>query len=357
MHRKNKATRRIEDFLKKIGNRRLWIQTHDIPDPDALASAEALRVIARSFDIRAQIVCNGLPHRRENKAMIKECAIHLHPLDSVRIRSSARSAWAFIDCLPGGGNVTLNPNAPGDIYLAIDHHGKPGFPIRANKNAFIIYEPGLGATATLLGSALLQLEISFPPRLASAISYAIITDTQDFSRGASKTDLEIYAAMFPFTNQKIISRLRTVSKSREYFRILHRGLDNAAHYRHVAWVNIGSVVSGENVAEVADFILSGERITWSLTLGYTADRLLLSIRSSQKNARCSRVIHRIIRDFDGTAGGHNEFAGGFIRLVKDSDPDAIAEKVIRLYISEVLRLNKSADIPSGTPLVEKDDDV
>jgi nanoRNase/pAp phosphatase (c-di-AMP/oligoRNAs hydrolase) len=350
------VTHRIADFLEKIGNRKLWIQTHDIPDPDALASAEALRIIARSFNIRAQIVCNGLPHRRENKAMITKCAIHLRPLESVRIRSSARYAWAFIDCLPGRGNVTLNPYAPGDIYLAIDHHGKPGLSIRADKNAFIIHEPGVGATATLLGKALLQLEIPFPPRLASAISYAIITDTQDFSRGASETDLETYAALFPYANQRIISSLRTVPKPREYFRILHRALDNAAHYRHVAWANIGSVASGESVAEVADFILSGERITWSLALGYTVGRLLLSIRSSQKDARCSRVIHRIIRGFDGTAGGHNEFAGGFIRLDKDSDPDAVAEGVIRLYVGEALRLKKSADIPSGTPLVEKDDD-
>jgi len=356
MPRKDVVTAKVSDFLHRVGRRRLWIQTHDIPDPDALASAEALRMIAREYGIRAQIVANGFPHRRENKAMIKECKIHLHPLESVKIRSASRSAWAFIDCLPGGGNVTLHQQAPGDLFLAIDHHGKPDPSIKQGAKVYIIHEPDIGATATLLGRILLKLHIQFPPRLASALSYAIITDTQDFSRGASEADLEVYSALFPFSNHKIISRLRNVTKSREYFRIMHSALDNAYYYRHIAWAYIGKVVSGESVAEMADFILSSERITWSLALGFTNDRLLLSIRSSQHKARCSRVISRIVENFHGTVGGHNEFAGGFIFLTEDDDPDEIAAAAIKLYVRTVLRIPKSADDPEGTPLVEKEEE-
>ena len=36
----------IAAFLDRIKGRRLLIQTHDVPDPDALASAEAFRMIA-----------------------------------------------------------------------------------------------------------------------------------------------------------------------------------------------------------------------------------------------------------------------------------------------------------------------
>jgi len=351
MQKRETLSRKITDFLHRVGRRRLWIQTHDIPDPDALASAEAFRVVAAHFGVGAKIVCNGFPHRRENKVLIKECKIPLLPLESVRIRASSRPAWAFIDCLPGGGNVTLHPSAPGDLFFAIDHHGKPDRKLKNDSNGLVVVEPDVGATASLMGKVLLELEVPFPPRLASALSYAIITDTQDFSRGVSGVDLEVYSALFPFTNQKIISRLRNVTKPRFYFTTVHRALENAFSYRHVAWAYIGEVRTGESVAEMADFILSCERITWSLALGHTSDRLYISIRSSQPKARCARVIHRLIRGFHGTVGGHNEFAGGFVFLEKPDDPDEIADELVKRFVRITLRLPRSAEAPQGTPFV------
>ena len=66
---------------------------------------------------------------------------------------------------------------------------------------------------------------------------------------------------------------------------------------------------------MADFILTCERITWSLAIGYTKTRLILSLRSSSPRAQCGKVIHRLIPRGEGTAGGHNQFAGGFIPLI------------------------------------------
>lgn len=352
MARTDTITKKISDFLRCVGRRRLWIQTHDIPDPDAIAAAEALRVIAREHGVHARIVCNGLPARRQNRVLLSECKIRIHPLESVKIRSAARSAWAYIDCLPGGGNVTMHQLAPGDLYMAIDHHKRPDIYRKEDPKIFIAVDPSVGATATMLAKALFRLEVPFPPRLASAISYAIITDTQDFSRGATEADLEMYSSLFPFTNQRIISRLRNVSKPRRYFRIVHSALENTFTYRYVAWAFVGEVLTGESVAEMADFILSCERITWALALGYTQDRLFISLRSSQPKARCARLIHRLVDDLHGTVGGHNEFAGGFLFLDGDSDTTMLADLLIRRFVRIVLRLKKSAEDPEGSPLVE-----
>jgi len=341
----------VTRFFNRVGRRRLLIQTHDIPDPDALASADAMRFIARHFGVSARIVVNGFPHRRENNALIKECKIHLKPLDSLKIRRPDNYAWLFVDCLPGSGNVTLHKDAPGGLFLAIDHHGKPGKHLRDNPGAFILYDRTVGATATLLGKLLLNLDVTFPPRLASAITYAIITDTQDFSRGATDEDLEIYSALFHRTNHRIISRLRNVSKPRDYFRTIHASLESAYFYRHAAWAFIGEVDGGETVAEIADFILSCERITWALALGYTSEKLFLSVRSSQPKSRCERVTKKIVREFRGTAGGHDEFAGGFVFLDGGADPEKIAAGIIDGFIRQVLRIPKSAESPAGSQLI------
>ncbi|MBT4485061.1 MAG: hypothetical protein HOC71_15460 [Candidatus Latescibacteria bacterium] len=351
MAEKDSLTEKATGFLRLVGKRRLWIQTHDIPDPDALASAEAFRVIARQFGVTARIVTNGFPSRRENNALIKECKIHVHSLDSVKIRSAKRSAWVFVDCLPGGGNVTLHPLAPGDLFMVIDHHGKPDDSLKNNPGSFILADPGVGATATLLGKLLLKLKVPFPPRLASALTYAIITDTQDFSRGASKADLEVYSALFLQTNLKIISRLRNVTKSRMYFRTVYKSLVNAYTYRHVSWVFIGKVTSGEIAAEMADFILSCERVTWALSMGYSSEKLYLSLRSSQPKSQCARIIHKLVRDYHSTVGGHTQFAGGFIFLNPSDNPGEIAGNLIKRFLRLILRLPKSAEIPEGTPIV------
>ena len=353
MSEKDSKTEKVKKFLNLVGKRRLWIQTHDIPDPDALASAEAFRIIARHFGITARIVINGFPVRRENNALLKECKIHAHSLDSIIIRSSKRSAWVFVDCLPGGGNVTLHSSAPGDLFLAVDHHGRPNDSWKNNPKAFIIADPDIGATATMLGKLLLNLKVPISPRLASAITYAIITDTQDFSRGASKADLEVYGTLFFQTNQKIISRLRNTTKSRAYFQTVYKSLVNTYTYRHVSWVFIGKVDGREFPAEMADFILSCERITWALALGYTPQRLYLSLRSSQLKARCGQIIQKLVKNLNSTAGGHNQFAGGFILLESSDNPEKIAAGLIKRFLRLTLRLPKHAEIPAGTLLVTK----
>ena len=353
MARKSTLVTRLTDFFERIGRRRLWIQTHDIPDPDAIASAEAFRLIAKHFGKSAKIVTNGLPNRRENNALIRECRIHLTPLESVSIRSRRSSAWAYLDCLPGNGNVTLHPLAPGDIYFAIDHHGRPGKILTGDPNAIMYIDRTVGATATILTKGLLELGIGFPPRLASALSYAIITDTQDFSRGASEPDIMIYSELFHRTNQRIMSRLRNVTQPRDYFRRLHTSLENAYFYRHVAWVDIGEVRTGESVAETADFILSCERITWALAVGRSGDRLFLSMRSSKPDARCHRVIARIIRPLSGAVAVHSEMAGGFVRIGEGDDSGEIAEGIVTRFLRTVMHIPKSAENPEGTLLISE----
>ncbi|MHB9029263.1 MAG: DHH family phosphoesterase, partial [Candidatus Latescibacterota bacterium] len=208
---------KISEFMKLVGKRHLLIQTHDIPDPDAIASAESFRIIAKHFGVKATLVANGLPQRRENRTLLRECMISLRSLDAVRIGNPSRYAWAYIDCLPGGGNVTMHPQAPGDLFIAIDHHGHAHASTKY-PTEYLIIQPDVGATATLLGETLIEMGIPIHSKLASAMSYAIISDTQDFSRGASKIDLEVYASIFPHTDQRIISRIRNSRKSRRYFR-------------------------------------------------------------------------------------------------------------------------------------------
>lgn len=343
----------LDEFFKRAARRTLIIQTHDIPDPDAMGSAEAFRLIARDRGFRSVIVANGMPQRRENLIFIRECHIHIKSLSVVKIIKPQKYAWVYIDCLPGRGNVTLHQYAPGDVYLAIDHHGKPLASEANSRDAFIIHDSKAGATATVLAEMLRELDLNVTARLATALSYAIISDTQDFSRGALKTDLDMYAFLFPGANQRIISRIRNTTKPRSHFQTVARSLNNAMFYRHIAWVMVGKVDSSETVAEMADMILSTERITWALAVGYTPKRLYLSIRSSSPKAMSSRVIKRIVPRSPRTVGGHDQFAGGFVPLADDADPQETANAIVQRFVRILLRIPRSQPVPEGAKLIDE----
>jgi len=341
---------KMSDFLDRHRGRKLLIQTHDIPDPDALASAEAFRILAKSRGISARVVVNGLPHRRENLALIKECGISVKLLDALNIKKSNRYRWAYIDCFPGNRNVTLHRYAPGNDFIAIDHHAQSPKNPYLKTEGVLIAEPGAGATATILTCMLFAAEVIPSTRLASALSYAIITDTMDFSRGTTQDDLDSFKMLFPYTNQRIISRLRNAPKPRHYFRTVRRSMDKAMFYRHVAWVNLGEVNGGEIVAEMADFILTCERISWSLALGYRGSRLFMSLRSSNPKARCGLVIARLLGNLKGAAGGHDQFAGGFIGLNASMDPERIADEVVERFVRNLIKIPHREPVPEGTLL-------
>ncbi len=343
----------VTGFFERVKNRRLYIQTHDVPDPDAAASAEAFRIIAKSFGLYGRIIANGFPNRRENKTLLKECHINIRPLDDVKIRNPNRYAWVYVDCRPGGGNVTLHQTAPGDLFLSIDHHIAKSLQAKMEKHGTFIMETSAGATSTIMGQVLFELGIPFPPRLAAALSYAIITDTMDFSRGSTKADLDLFTRLAPKTNQKIISRLRNVSKPRDYFRIMHNSIENTMIYRHLAWVYIGKVKTGEIVAEMADYILSCERITWSMAIGMSGDRMYLSLRSSAPKAHCETVIHRIASGHNGAVGGHDHYAGGYILLdeIDRADPEIAAKRLSDRFMRSILRIPRIEEVPSGSPLI------
>ena len=90
------------------GQKKLLIVLHNNPDPDALASALALRYLGQKrYHIQASIAYGGLIGRAENREMVQELKIPLKEI--TRIRYSAYSRIALLDTQPGVGNNSLIP--------------------------------------------------------------------------------------------------------------------------------------------------------------------------------------------------------------------------------------------------------
>lgn len=294
------------DTLFKI-SKRLLIVLHDNPDPDAIASAWALRSLAeRKYSIQTTMAYGGFIGRAENRAMVRELKIPLKMIG--RVRFSSYDKIAMVDTQPGARNNSLPPDV--SCHLVIDHHPRN----RGLKAETVVIDTEVGATATILIEWLRASRLDFNADLATALTYAIRSETQDLGREASRRDIEAYLAVYPMARMRKLARMTHPKLPHSYFFTLNAALRRTMSFRNIIRAHIGEVPYPEVVAEMADLLLKHERISWSLCTGRFMGELIISVRSSNPKAKAGKLIRVLVPDPD-RAGGHDMFAGGKILLV------------------------------------------
>ena len=286
--------------------RRLLVVLHNNPDPDAIASAFALSFLVKKlFQVQSTLAYGGIIGRAENLAMVRELKIHL--LRISRIRFNRYDRIAMVDTQPGAGNNAL----PKDVrcHVVIDHHPRR----RGLKADFIHIDTEYGATATVLIEWLMAGRLDIPADLATALAYAIRTETQDLGRETSRRDIDAYLNVYPRANMRKLARIAYPKLPHSYFTTLGSGLKRALTYRHLICVHLGDIPIPELVAEIADLMMRHKHIGWVLCTGRFSDNLIISLRSSNPKAQAGKIIKRVVPNRN-MAGGHDTFAGGMIPL-------------------------------------------
>jgi nanoRNase/pAp phosphatase (c-di-AMP/oligoRNAs hydrolase) len=286
----------------------LLILPHNNPDPDALASALALKYLVwEKWGIHSQIVLAGIIGRAENQAMVRELKIRLTKIEHINLKRY--KYIALVDTQPGFGNNSFPEKLVPTIV--IDHH-----PLKiGTRAAFIDVRSNYGASATILAEYLLASGLKPPPRICTALSFGISSETEDLGREASPQDVKAFVQLFPKVALKTLSRIKNPSLSSEYFYNLDNAFHNAFTYKHVIGSKLGWVNQPDIVSQVADMLLKRERTTWSICMARWNNSLILSIRTQNKKAKAGRLIRRIIAG-QGSAGGHDMIAGGQIDCSK-----------------------------------------
>lgn len=295
---------------------RVLIVPHDYPDPDALGSAAAMELLLHErFKLHAQIVFSGEVSRAENKELLRQCHYRWHLLQDVR-PTRKRIPCVFVDTAPWSGNVTV-PSF-GKPVAVIDHH--PFKSKRRWADVFADVRVGAGATASIMHEYLQAAGVPVPKWLASILAYAITAETLDLYRASTDLDLEAYMSLLARSNMTSIGKMRHAPLPRAYYGQLQEALRNALVYGRTSWSHLDTLVQPEIVAEIAELLLLMERITWSVCTAYHGDRLLISVRSGQKSARCGSLLKTLVRK-QGSVGGHDQAGAGYLD-VAGLDPAA-----------------------------------
>ncbi|MBU0754383.1 MAG: DHH family phosphoesterase [Planctomycetes bacterium] len=299
------AQKKLDAFLEicKSG-KPIYIMTHDHPDPDAMTSAAGIQhLIKNRLNLKSRIVFGGLVERPENQAM----------KSYIRTRFSSLPPKLFmrditlilVDAQPGAGNHSMP-----EYFLpsaVLDHH-----PLRreTKKCVFFDVRPDIGACATMVAEYLKTAEVAIPKTLATSFCYAIVSETRDLGREASEQDVETYLELLKLSNLRKLSRIEHSRVPKDYFLTLHSAVENAFVYREIIGSCLGRVSRPDLAAQIADLLLTLERMQWSICSAAFKDRLYVSIRTTRLNERCPAIMQKILGK-EGSAGGHGMIAGGY----------------------------------------------
>ncbi|MBI5630845.1 MAG: DHH family phosphoesterase [Elusimicrobia bacterium] len=300
--------RRLLSFLDQEAGklRPLTILTHDHPDPDSLASAWALAHLVQGVaKVRTRILYGGIIGRAENRLMAERLTIPAHPLRKGELAQAQH--LALVDTQPPFRNNRCPPRRKPD--LIIDHH-----PRHADTQAdLLLIDESVGATSTILAEALLASGIKIPKSLATAIVYGIGSETQNLGREAGDRDIAVYQALWPKAHMKALWRISYPKRPGAFFSILARGIRNAFVCRNIIGVSLGPLQTPDRVAQIADFLLTHEKMGWSVVTGRWQGRLYISLRTNDPSGRAGRLLKRLLGG-GNRGGGHSMIAGGSIEV-------------------------------------------
>jgi nanoRNase/pAp phosphatase (c-di-AMP/oligoRNAs hydrolase) len=311
---------RLLDLLR--GKRSLLIVMQDNPDPDSIAAAAALRRLVNVVgDVSCSIAYGGVVGRAENRALMDYLGLNFRHLDQVD--PAKYDAVALVDTQPNAGNNSL----PADHLpnIVFDHH-----PLRSQtrKVPFTDVRSKYGAVSTILFEYLRAAKLKPDPPLATALLYAIRSDTRDLGSEARRTDVEAAKELYPLANTRMLSMIQRGSVSDGYYQLLAQGLLHARIRGRGILADLGKVKNADILGELADLLLRHESTTWVLCLGDVGDMIWLSLRTSHAGADAGKVMERLVAGI-GTGGGHETSGGGQVLLgnVDRSKTNALRRKI------------------------------
>jgi len=281
---------------------RMAILIHRSPDPDSIASATALRDIAASRTVEADIIYEGEVGHQENRAFVNLLGIEL--VSRTDVEMDDYDTVALVDYAKGG-----EPDVA-DVDVLIDHFEPESDPIAAE---FTDVRPNVSATSTILTKYIQELDLTLSQEVATALLYGIRAETLDFKRDTTPADLTAAAYLYPFADHDTLEQVESPSMSAETLDVLAEAIHNREVSGSHLVSNAGFVRDHDALAQAAQHLLNLEGITTTAVFAIADDTIYLAARSKDIRMNIGRVLDDAFGDM-GEAKGHSTDASVEIPL-------------------------------------------
>ena len=316
---------RVQQYQRYFADAdRVLILLHNDPDPDALASGLALRNLLRRTKTTAIIGAMQGVTRPENLRMANMLDIHVEPITPASFEEFDRIATVDVQPHYFGGMLRR-------ADLVIDHHPEqPGY-IAVFKDIRADY----GSTSTILTEHLRSVDVNISERTATAMLYAIKSDTLFFARHTNRDDLEAFTFLYPLADAALIRKMEGAEITLDRLNFVTRASQGGVMREQVFTAFIGEAPREDFIPYTADFFLQLEDVKWTILAGIVGTLLIVRVRNLGYSRNAGEFVKRWFSDI-GSAGGHRAMAKAVVPIDKfrqkfgDLEGSAITQRIAEM---------------------------
>lgn len=315
------ATKAAElgQLLEAHRGERHAIVMQNYPDPDAISSAWAHKLIAARFGIECDIIYEGRISHQENLALVQLVEVELIRYGEGDDLKQYQGT-VFVDNQGTTSALTDRFAAAGvKALVVVDHHEKQD-----------VVEPEftdirkIGATATIyteyIREGLLELNKSEVRhvRLATALMHGIRSETSSLIR-AREEEMEAATFLTPFVDHSLLEEILSVKRSKQVMDVIREALANREIRDNYSFSGVGYLRSEDrdSIPQAADFLLTEENVHTAIVYGIIIKGDREMVVGSMRTTKVGLNPDEFLKEALGATetgryyGGGRRGAGGF----------------------------------------------
>ncbi len=317
---------KFSELVQLLGDRKVWLQTHDFPDPDAIASAFGLQYLLRQYGIEGQLCYCGRIDKVNTRRMLELLQIPMCLVENCR-DLRPEDVVITIDGQKDNSNFT---DIIGDEIACIDHH-----PWVTKYEYDFVDHRIVGACATIITQYYMETGIPVPKNIATALLYGIKMDTQNFCNGVQQEDIAAFSFLHDKAENQLISDLDNNVMEISDLRAYGAAIQDIAIFDRLGFAHIPFDCPDGLIAQVSNFILSLDAVEVAVIYADRFGGYKFSVRSEVQWLNAGRLINLALRDI-GNGGGHPTMAGGLVyaerkHLLGTTPAVPLQERFLKVY--------------------------
>jgi nanoRNase/pAp phosphatase (c-di-AMP/oligoRNAs hydrolase) len=157
------------------------------------------------------------------------------------------------------------------------------------------------------------VDANISERTATAMLYAIKSDTLFFNRQANRVDLEAFSYLYPLADAALIRKMEGADITMERLEYVLKAKQNGRLVEQLFCAFLGVSPREDFIPYVADFYLQLENVKWTIVSGIVNDTLVMSVRNLGYSRNAGEFVRKHFADI-GSAGGHRSMAKAVVPL-------------------------------------------
>lgn len=297
---------RIHELLEllKEAPDEVFIQPHNVPDPDAIGSSFGLQMLLAALGLKTVIVYEDEIEKANSLTMLETFGIEMK--HSAEVHTLGEEDWTvLVDVQKNNSNVT---DLVTDEVACIDHHqynGPQGY-------RFEDIRPEIGSCSAIIAQYYQDAGLDPAPNVATAMLYGIMMDTDNLSRGVHALDIDMFYWLYKHADIALINTLKANQISIADLHDYAEAFKTVEVYDEIGFLRLANA-NDSLLGTASDIVVTIAGVNVVVSYSVREAGVKYSVRSVNPRVNAGDLVRAIVDGY-GIGGGHDSMAGGFVKF-------------------------------------------